>query len=88
MGLLLFNVEYIVENTGVVFNCRVLGTGRDDIIEEVKEISNIVGKIKVLSIHQVSVCHRISKNIKEDFIKSLNMDTKKKIGRPKKYIIL
>ena len=88
MGLLLFNVEYIVENTGVVFNCKVLGTSREDIISEVKEISNIVGKIRVLGIHQVSVVHRLSKKLKLQLLKSLKMDTPKgRKGRPTKYII-
>ena len=86
--MILFNVEYMTDNE-TTFNCKILCMDRSCIQNEIKEISNIVGKIKVLSIHQVSVVHRISKTIKEDLIKSLNIDTpKKRIGRPKKYIIL
>jgi len=86
--MILFNLEYMTEND-TTYNCKILCRDRNCIQDEIKEISNIVGKVKVLSVHQIGNVHRISKTIKEDLVKSLNMDSpKKKIGRPKKYIIL
>ena len=87
--MILYNVEYITKDK-VVYNCKILCIDRNCLQDEIKDISNIVGGLNVLSVHEINNnVHRISKTIRKKIVlQSTGVNyAKKKIGRPRKYIL-
>jgi hypothetical protein len=86
--VVLYNVEYITKNH-ITYNCKVLCESRECLQKEIRDISSSLGEITILGIHQVTEVHRISSNVMMKVLKQSTSggNSKKKIGRPRKYII-